>query len=406
MTMHKRTSVIILLLLPVWAGWFGSCQRRQADTLPELHLYCDNIVWQHKSPCLLLTGNDTLSGKIKFRGGISSRYGKHSFTLKLGNAYPLEGLPAARTFILNANYIDKTMMRHKLSYDLFRKMRPCENKAAECRYVQLHLNGRYEGLYVLMEKLDAKRLGLDKHDSMSMIFKDPPIFWGENRIVPQDSDNYYQQTYPKITEEDKTAYLEQFMHFLFEAPDTLFAKEIGCWVDLDNVTDWHLLLLLTNNEDGLMKNFFLYKCSASEPFRFAPWDYDHSFGRDGDNEMNMLERIIDCDRCVLLRRLHQIPSLQYDRKLAARWRALREKGVFSLSGIREMVEENHQAIEGAVMRNAEKWPWDADDYYDDSTYTQEVQLMLSYLQKRLPQLDSCFHYRPERQESKGGGNKK
>ena len=392
MTMNKRLLVIILVSATACVGWFSSCHHKKTETVPDIRIYFDSVFWHKKTPCTVITGKDTLYGKIKFRGGISSRYDKHSFTLKLEEKYPLEGLKAAKTFILNANYIDKTMMRHKISYDLFRKMRPERNKAAECRYLQLYLNDNYEGLYVLMEKLDAKRLGVDKHDSMSMIFKDPPLFWGEKRIVPQDSDNYYQQTYPKITEEDKTEYIEQFMHLLFDSPDTVFAKEIGRWIDLDNVTDWHLLLMLTNNEDGLMKNFFLYKISSSEPFRIAPWDYDHSFGRDGDNEMNMLERIIDCDRCVLLRRLHQIPSLQYDRKLADRWRELRDNGLFSVPCFQKMVESENRAIEKAVVRNAEKWPWNSDNYYDDSTYTQEVNLMLTYMRKRIPQLDSCFHY--------------
>ena len=57
-----------------------------------------------------------------------------------------------------------------------------------------------------------------------------------------------------------------------------------------------------------------------------------------------------------------------------------------------MVESENRAIEKAVVRNAEKWPWNSDNYYDDSTYTQEVNLMLTYMRKRIPQLDSCFHY--------------
>ena len=212
MTMNKRLFVIILVSATACVGWFSSCHHKKTETVPDIRIYFDSVFWHKKTPCTVITGKDTLYGKIKFRGGISSRYDKHSFTLKLEEKYPLEGLKAAKTFILNANYIDKTMMRHKISYDLFRKMRPERNKAAECRYLQLYLNDNYEGLYVLMEKLDAKRLGVDKHDSMSMIFKDPPLFWGEKRIVPQDSDNYYQQTYPKITEEDKTEYKEITHH--------------------------------------------------------------------------------------------------------------------------------------------------------------------------------------------------
>ncbi len=49
------------------------------------------------------------------------------------------------------------------------------------------------------------------------------------------------------------------------------------------------MLLLSNNGDGVMKNFLLYKIDSNTPFRIALWDYDHSFGRDGDNELNLME---------------------------------------------------------------------------------------------------------------------
>ena len=33
-----------------------------------------------------------------------------------------------------------------------------------------------------------------------------------------------------------------------------------------------IILLFTNNADGIMKNFYLYKLDKNTPFRFAIWD--------------------------------------------------------------------------------------------------------------------------------------
>ena len=53
---------------------------------------------------------------------------------------------------------------------------------------------------------------------------------------------------------------------------------------MENLIDWHILLLFTNNGDGLMKNYYFYKMDSETPFRFAIWDYDHTFGRDESAE--------------------------------------------------------------------------------------------------------------------------
>ena len=61
-------------------------------------------------------------GNIKCRGGISSKYNKHSFSLELEKKYSLAKLPIDDDWIINANYIDKTFMRHKICYDIFKEM--------------------------------------------------------------------------------------------------------------------------------------------------------------------------------------------------------------------------------------------------------------------------------------------
>jgi len=72
--------------------------------------------WNKKEACnvAFVSGSDSivLKGVIKLRGGISRRYFKHSYALKLATDYSLNDLPADDDWILNANYIDKTFIRH------------------------------------------------------------------------------------------------------------------------------------------------------------------------------------------------------------------------------------------------------------------------------------------------------
>jgi hypothetical protein len=363
--------------------------------LPSLNIKkVGAIGWKVKEPCTIIyvdsDNSVELIGGIKCRGGVSSRYYKHSFSLELESKYPLSNLPNDDDWIINANYIDKTFMRHKISYDLFKEMNT-ENVASKSTFINVSINDTYEGLYVLMEEINGSMVGLNKSDTMAMLFKDPPIFRKERLAYVQDSLNYYHQKFPKINVSDKTYYIEKFKNFLFYSSDSDFAREVATWVDMENVIDWHIILLFSNNSDGIMKNFYLYKLDRNTPFRFAIWDYDHSFGRDGDNEHNLMERELDCNRAILLERLSKISDIGYLDKLKNRWIELRNQNIISIENFEKHIVDNDKVINKEVNKNFERWPLNSKWYYDENGYNQELDLMRDFVKIRINQLDEYFN---------------
>ena len=176
------------------------------------------------------------------------------------------------------------------------------------------------------------------------------------------------------------------------ANDSLFASEIGNYFDLENILDWHLLLRFTNNGDGVVKNFYLYKRDNETPFRIAIWDCDAAFGRDCDGELNMVERKPNIDGNVLFYRLQNNPYLQYGALLKQRYKELRDAGLFSELHIKNMIKDNDRMIKHEVDRNFEKWPIGGQYYYDANNYEQELQIMFDYLEIAIPQLDKEMGY--------------
>ena len=388
-----------LLLLTISIGFLPSCERK-SKPIPNIDIVSEAIPREPKIPCVIVyseNGEITMeNARVKTRGGASCVFPKVSYTFKMDHSLSLAGLPKQKSYILNANYIDKSMMHHKICFDLFREMNPLRNIAAECAYVTVSLNGSYNGLYVLMQKLNAGSLGLDKKDSLAMIFKDPPIFFGENRLDPrwvQEPGNYFQQNFPDIEDEDKNGYLEDVMQFMIHADDSIFAREIVRIFDLENIIDWHLLLMFTNNGDGVMKNFYLYKRDSHTPFRIAIWDYDDAFGRDGEGELKMTESLPNFERCLLLNRLENNPYLDYNHLLRQRYKALRDNGLFSKKKIERMIRDNDKIIKDYVERNFERWPVDGIGYYDAYRYEEEIEVMRQYLDIRIPQLDEEMGYK-------------
>ena len=329
-----------------------------------------------------------LSGSIKTRGGSSISFPKKSYEINLKNETKLLGLPSDDDWILNANFIDKTFLRHVISYELFQDMSE-ENIAPQTKYIELFINNSYQGLYVLMEKLDKSTLRIQTKDSLSFIFKEPHIF-RENyaNIIPQKTNNFHQQIFPKLSKSNKHKTLEKIRDFIVNSNDSVFEENIGNIFDLNNIIDWHLLLLITNNSDGILKNFFLYKVSQNEPIRIAPWDYDHSFGRDGDNELNLNTRKADLNRSSLFKRLLQHDW--YKSKLKKRWAHLNREEILSVLGLKNRILKKYNEIENAVMSNQKKWPINHPAYYDHNNAYDEIKIMCDFIEKKHFELNEYF----------------
>ncbi len=207
-------SVLLLGL----ALFIGSCTQ---DPFPLIKINVEGpIGWEEKGPCEIVycskRDSVVMPARIKCRGGTSSKYYKHSYSVEFDDKISFGDLPADDDWVLNANYIDKTFMRHKMSYDLFMQMGKL-NLAPESFYMNLILNKQPRGLYVAMQEVNAGMLGLVKSDTMAMLFKDPPIYYEHGLNFVKDPDNYYQQKFPKKQVSDKTWYLEEFIDFMFSS---------------------------------------------------------------------------------------------------------------------------------------------------------------------------------------------
>lgn len=370
-----------------------SCSTEE-NKLTEFHIYAADISWEKKGDCSIKivdqTHIDSAEAKIKYRGGMSSRYEKRSYAITLWKKKPIDGLPEAKKWVLNASYIDKSFMRHKLSFDLWRQMDQ-ENKSPHCSYVNVYQNEAYEGLYILMQRMDKHSLQINVNDPKAFIFKEPPLLFPKEDTPNRDSMYLATQKFPKLKKGDASAQLKELEALIFEGDNEAFKNNIFKLLDRDNLIDWQLLLMLTNNGDGQLKNYYIYKQGASTPMKIALWDYDHSFGRDGDNEPNMLARNLEEKRTLLFQRLLELNPNNFNEKMSARWIELR-KTVFTNENIALMMSENDKIIGSHVTKNAERWSIHGKWYFDDNDYIAELDLIKDYVSRRLKQLDKRFNH--------------
>lgn len=131
--------------------------------------------------------NSIYRATIKYRGASSySQFDKKQYRIKFyknkkdsAKKVSLAGMGANSEWVLNGPYLDKTLIRNKLVYDLAREL---NGWAPDTRFVELFVDGEYQGVYLAVEPVTngESRLRLSEFGLLS----------GENAyVVSRDRNN-------------------------------------------------------------------------------------------------------------------------------------------------------------------------------------------------------------------------
>lgn len=99
---------------------------------------------------------------IQVRGRSSRYYEKSNYDVRLvdqdgkNNPQPVMGMDAHHEWVLHGPYLDKTLMRNYMWYNIAGEIM---GYAPNVRFCEVLLNGKYQGVYVMIEKLTAGKDG-------------------------------------------------------------------------------------------------------------------------------------------------------------------------------------------------------------------------------------------------------
>ncbi len=239
---------------------------------------------------------------IQVRGSSSQSFPQKSYsvttltTAGANNDTILMGMPAEHDWILYAPYDDKTCMRNVLAYDIANQT---GHYASRTRFCELVLNGQYEGIYVMMEKVkrDSNRVSVNKlvptatsGDDLTggYIFKidrddGAGSYWTSNFFSNTGININFVYVYPKYTAMlpiQKTylqSYVDSFELALngpnFADPVVGYRRYIG----VSSFIDYFLLNEVSKNVDGYRLSTFFHKEKRSKggQIKAGPaWDYN------------------------------------------------------------------------------------------------------------------------------------
>jgi hypothetical protein len=347
---------------------------------------------------------------IEFRGNTSAHFPKRSYAIETrdargnGTNVSLAGLPSANDWILYASYNDKTLMRNAIAAWTARKLR---HYASRTVFVELFLNGRYNGVYVLMEKvkLGPNRVRVNARDVTGGYLLEGT---GHRRVKASDRPIYGPVTgkpylFNDPPRKDLTQvrvrwirdYVHAFERALYAESFRDPARGYRRYLDLPSAVDYVLLNELFQNQDAFATSMFFSKSTGGK-LRLGPvWDFDVSMGNSNYLPSSAVDRWMLVQRPWTVR-LYQ--DAAFVGALHARWRQLR--GERLVEQIARRVAANARYLRPAQIRNFRRWPvlgkyvWpnpvDPATGKVRRTYAEEVAYLRSWLEQRARWLDASL----------------
>lgn len=347
---------------------------------------------------------------IELRGSTSQTRPKKPFGLTTfksdniaKNNVSLLGMPEENDWILHSLPFDASLIRSYLSYELARSIGSYATRGVYC---ELILNGRYSGLYMLMEKIkiDPERVNIVKMAETDNAL--PELSGGylvkADKTSEGETVSWYMASYNGrtgflfenpdaeiITSEQKNYIINYFTTFqqIMTAQNSSITDGYPSVIDIPSFIDFMILNELSSNADAYQYSTFFHK-DRSGKLRAGPvWDFDLTYGNDlflwnfdrshydvwqFDNKNNTGARFWK----------DLFDNELYRCYLSKRWKELNAgNGPLNYQSLSAKIDQIVAHISEAAVRENERWK-------TIPNHAQEITKMKEWLQHRINWLNS------------------
>ena len=234
--------------------------------------------------------------QIKGRGNTTWEYHhKRPYRIKLDKKNSLYGMSKSKHYVLLAHADDwgSPCLKDEAGFELSRRLGlpyTVRQKA-----VELVLNGQYQGLYFLAEKIrvDADHVNIvEQKDGET----DPELItggwlleidniYGTNQVKIHESDQYpVMRVTPDTPEELSAEQREYITTLLTTVNDAIYTEDKSStewekYIDIDALARYYLVYEINHNPEAFHGSCYFYKDQgADSKFIFGPvWDFGNSF---------------------------------------------------------------------------------------------------------------------------------
>lgn len=319
----------------------------------------------------------TMLANIRYRGNSSLHFDKHSYYFKTVNEngeaedYSIMGMPEHSDWVLNGPFLDKTLMRNYMAMNLYGKI---SGYAPRVRYCELWLDGSYQGVYLMMERVSQgeERVNITQTD------EDDPfcsyIIRLDRGDTPENELNSFSEYAMKLSPdtplnkfainveypgalnltEEKKAYIEDDLSRIEKAIYSYDydSKEYGytALLDVDSFVDYFIFNEFLQNYDAGAYSTYFYKDIRGKLTAGPVWDFNNACD-------NYMETAFDGTGFSLQDGYLYFMLMKDEKfveKIIERYRELRE-GVLSEEYLMDFIDDTEAYLGDAVDRNYSVW---------------------------------------------------
>jgi len=385
--------------------------RPQRMNLPMLRISTDNSA-PIVSRDVYLSGQMNLEsnvagaapvvGGLQIRGRGNSTWDlmpKKPYRLKLTDKQALLGMPSSRDWVLLANYSDKTMLRNVIAMDLGSRIGMTWTPRSA--FVELWLNGRYDGVYLLMEniKVAKDRVNIDElgagdvgADGISGGYLLEVDFRQDGHTMFSAIDHlpfvFQDPEEPALAQEEYIrGYIDDFEAVLYSADFANPTTGYAAYIDVDSFIRWFIVNEVFRNRDANMwSSCWMYKPRGGKLHMGPLWDFDIAAGN------------INYDAAYLtsgwwVRDAPWFSRLFQDPVFAARVRQIwNDIKADELAALPQSIDTHAAALQQAQLNNFQRWPILENYVWPNNripgSYAGEVDYFKSWLDARIDWMDA------------------
>ncbi len=379
--------------------------------------------------------------QIKGRGNSTWTMRKKPYQIKLEDGADLlctgNKDNKAKTWILLANYVDKTLLHNTIATTLGTQIAP--EMVMEGSHIDLYYDGIYRGNYVLSEKVEPNEgrveiTDLDKENESVNGNVDPETLPAVSGKTSNGATYTYPYSYKSsgdisggylLEMEFKTRALEETSYFVtsrgqyivLKSPEfasreqieyiaTIYqdfedavynnginpytGKHYSEYVDAESIAKYYLIHEFSKARDCFRSSAYFYKKAGEDKLYMGPlWDYDLAFGNGGDNYKTYDSPIgsiaVTTDICSKLLKIDSFYTLAREIYAEKLYPAIRSflSGEASLSDSLMDFTEFREYIKSSAKCNSELW-------HPESDWNEEMDFLYDYMTKRAEYLKELF----------------
>jgi hypothetical protein len=350
------------------------------------------------------TSSGTMVMEIKGHG--NSTWGdmpKKPYKIKLDKKASILGMPATKSWILLANYADKSLIRNELAFSLSRSIGRAST--VDSRYVELYVNGDYLGNYQLVQQVKEGLVGIEDQEKTSTTL--PDISGGyliEQDLFPSAEPVYFRTAknmpfvvkYPDedINQQQKDyikAHYQKLEDALFAANFTDPVNGYRKYFDVDSYVDYYIVNEVIGNPDAFRSTYMFKKRNDDKIYTGPIWDFDKAANNDNrlGDQVNGLMLTSAFEPKIWIKRMME--DATFRQKIKSRWNELKSK----IAAVPNAIDPLAKQLAYSQVYNFTKWDILKKKSYLElqvnGSYAGEIQYLKTFLTNHITWLDQKFN---------------